>query len=46
MSEVHRRLPHVGNRSQPASAAHVVVCVLKRRGSGMSDDIVNVTTIY
>lgn len=46
MSEVHRRLPHVGNRSQPTSAAHVAVCVLKRRGSAMSDDIVNMTTIY
>ncbi len=46
VSEIHRRLPHVRDRSQPASAADVAVCALKRRSSAMSDDIVNVTTIY
>lgn len=46
MSEIHRRLSHVGNSSHPIPATDGIVCVLKRRSCAMSDDIVNMATIY
>jgi hypothetical protein len=46
MSEIHRRLARLGNCPRPPAAAGTPVCDLKRRSCAMSDDIVNMATIY
>lgn len=46
MSEVHRRLARLRYCPHTLPAADRPVCDLKRRSCAMSDDIVNMATIY